>query len=205
MGKLKDELLTVYRQLAHSHSERERLSYLLSSANSKRKRAEEAYENERRIHEADRKGWHETFNQLEQENILLTFQVVEHERAFSSVLDLVGAVVEDEAFLDQFAVDTSTWKMGESNPPTLQEVQQQIVDAGGVRTMPTADDGNGGIMPLLCLSCNADKSGFYLCEECFDLNLDHDCALFEELQDAWDEGHRNFPRPGRNAKELYKK
>jgi hypothetical protein len=87
----------------------------------------------------------------------------------------------------------------------VQDVQQQIVKAGGFLVMDEVDVEAAGPMPARCLSCNADKDGFYLCTICFELNLDHSCELFEELQDAWNEGKRDFPRPGKNAKEMYKK
>ena len=186
--ELKEELLRTYRRLVRVQAEKEFISGRLTQANDKLKKSEETLANERFIHEVDHKGWHETFRNMDEENVYLTVRNVDLEKA-------LFAVIDDALNLEHFQRPFLPAPTPPPEPPKFVEVVPGV--------MP-ADEDNA---PVLCLSCNNQKEGgCFFCDVCFDLTIDHgNCDLFEELVDAWGRGDRDFPRPGKNAKELYKK
>jgi hypothetical protein len=255
MGQLEHELLQLYRETISSHIRERKLQDEVADLKDRleyAKQDNERLEKRLQIHQ-------QRFRELDNANVQLTLQVMDLQQAQDACLDLIGEVIKDEAFRDQFALDFYGWKMGVSAPsnpskdfaegrdsalanaamlaldmgyPHVRKAINQLIPEGSPARpsdTPPGDPVYGAVcgdaieaiaarspipmpaspedvnMPLRCLSCNSHKEAFYLCETCFELSIDHGCVLFEELQDAWDEGARDFPRPGKNAKELYKK
>lgn len=189
--ELKDELLRVYRYHFSTVDTLERYKTRNASLIKKLGVAEAAYENERRIHETDRDSWHRTFRELDAENLALTLQVIDFGTAADATLDLVGAVLAEDAEVDAIF---DFVKFG---------VQKDVIPAPEpkVTTVPLMGDKGDRLGAERCLSCNGDKGfNYYICEECFELSSEHDFGLFEELSAAWDDGERDFPRDGKNAK-----
>jgi hypothetical protein len=190
--ELKDELLRVYRYHFSTASELERYKNRNASLIKKLGVAEAAYENERRIHETDRDSWHRTFREMDEENVQLTLQVMDFGTAVDATLDLVGAVLADDAEIDSIF---DFVKFG---------VKKDVIPfppPDKVSTVPLMGDKGDRLGAARCLSCNGEKGfNFYICEECFEIQAEYGLGLFEELSAAWDDGQRDFPREGKNAK-----
>jgi hypothetical protein len=208
------ELLDVYRALVGSQARERRLERDLEQAERDKKHAERCCEDA----EKDAKRARENYREIDEENLQLILNIIDHRIAADICLDLIGAVLEEEAFHDRMhesimtklrtGVDPffMTGEHGEIRPAprlveTPQEAQDRIVAMGGTRIMPV--DPRSGNGPLWCLSCNQEKGGmFYLCEPCFDADVDNGGELFGVLKDLWDGGARDFPRDGLRAKDL---
>jgi hypothetical protein len=201
------ELLDALRALVGSHARERRLERDLDQA----KREKDAAELSCELAEKDAKRARESYREIDEDNVQLILNIIDHRAASDACLDLIGAVLEEEAFHDRMHHDIMTrlrtggfmtGDHGEIRPETPQQAQDRIVAAGGTRIMPTDPrSGSGG--PLWCLSCNQEKGGmYYLCEACFDKDVDNGGELFSTLKDLWDGGERSFPREGLRAKDL---
>jgi len=225
MSPLEHELLQVYREALTAHFRERKLQEEVRDLRDSRDAARQEIERlEKRI-DLQIQG----FRELDERNAQLVMRNDLLDDAFEPCMELIGEVIKDEAFKDQFAIDISTWKMGESRSceatpcpggcdPTaeMKALTANLPESTKFVTvdpniMPEDPDFESqglydGEAPILCLSCGKQKmGGMYMCDTCWDLDTDHGFALFEELVDAWGKGERNFPRPGKNAKELYKK
>ncbi len=197
------ELLRVYRTLVRISEDREFLRGQLSQARYGKKSFEAKFEEERcrRIETQD--AWDRDSNEQEERISNLLTEVVLLRDAHDQVLDLVGAVIDQELANDQLSQMLQCAFSTNLDPEVAVQFPGSEVVVENLSVMAESMD-TDQIGPARCLSCNGDKGdGLYLCEECFELSIDHESVLFEELQDAWDAGFRDFPRPGKNAKVLY--
>jgi hypothetical protein len=208
MTQIESELLSLYRALVGQIAKNERLEERIKQLEAEVESAEAA---ETRAVK-DLKASRDNYREVDDWNMELTLKVIALEGAADICLDLVGAVIERETeqerlhdsimrglFMDmpfQYRLERI------EEPADVVKVQDQIVAAGGIRIMSCKEVQPGEFVPDRCLSCNGDKgSCYYICEECLDLDIDVNAGLFNELKDAWEAGERNFPRPGKNAKE----
>lgn len=204
--ELKDELLIAYRLHFGVLYERDRLRDRLAVSKRKLKEAEKDADDELEISQNLR----ERNRELNEENFMLQLAACNHRDVVDAALDLVGAVIETEAAQDIATRDLLTYfrtggDVVKPLPPSGDEDVWSAPEPDAPGVMAVEGGGAKG-RPERCISCNGTREddNYYFCEKCFELALDFDFDLFAELSSAWDKGERNFPREGKNAKELAK-
>ena len=204
--ELKDELLISYRLHFAALYERDRLRDRLAVSKRKQKEAEKDAAAEIDISQNLRERNRELNEELT-EAIVDTWRCRE---ALDVALDLVGAVIETEAAQDIATRDLLTYfrtggDVVKPLPPSGDEDAWSAPEPDAPGVMAVEGCGAKG-KPERCISCNGTREddNYYFCEKCFELDNDFDFNLFAELSSAWDKGERNFPREGKNAKELAK-
>lgn len=191
-GELKDELLIVYRLHFAVLYERERQRLAVSRLKKQLKEAEREAEDERDIAQNLR----ERNRELNEEFTDVIMDTYRFKEALDSTLDLVGEVIIHEAKMDHL--------YGLIDVAYIVEPSEDAWAAPAAVVLGLMEErADGG--PARCMSCGepkVDDNHFFICEDCFDLDVENDFNLFGPMMTAWDKGERDFPRPGFNAKEM---
>jgi hypothetical protein len=202
---LKQELLDVYRYLTSTTAR----MLKLEGANVELERKCASYEEEVHGLEHDLHTMRMLYRQCEAHNAELIEKVTAFERSNDVVLDLVGAVVDadadksHDAVLDLVGAVLKEEADSDARHRLIMKAPASVAGQSGLDRvvimafMPANE--NGG--PMHCLSCGGDLGdNYYLCEPCFEADMDQDRGIFDELKDAWECGDSDFPRPGKNAR-----
>jgi len=204
-GMLRAELLSVYRDLAMYHRREKRLNKEIVQL--KRdleyearctKSAEEQLATTRLV-----------YRECEDHNMHLVEQNMRYEIAADACLDLIGAVIEEDAAGDRMHAAIMAAIAESAKPEPTSPLQKALAEfvSKPVKERPEVrfemlGDSDG--KPFNCLSCGGykDPGMTFFCEECWELEQDREWELYYELSQAWRDGARDFPRPGKNAKLL---